>query len=101
MRFLLALLGLSVLAFFVASAGSVVCEKGSKWHDGCNLCTCGNGNAACTRMRCAPGKLPSKPWCENGSKWKPDGCNWCTCDQKIAKCTKKLCPWLDEKRSSK
>ncbi|XP_018012677.1 U-reduvitoxin-Pr11a-like [Hyalella azteca] len=92
MRFLHALLGLSVLAFFVTTAGSVVCESGSKWYDGCNLCTCVNRSAACSHVQCAPGNLRGKPWCANGSKWMPDGCNWCSCYNKIARCSRKLCP---------
>ncbi|XP_018012676.1 U-reduvitoxin-Pr11a [Hyalella azteca] len=93
MRFLLALLGLSVLAFFVASADYdryVDCKDGSVWYDGCNTCFCYNRIAACTKKACPPGRC-GKPLCKNGSKWKAVGADWCTCVNKKPKCTKKPC----------
>lgn len=63
-----------------------VCEEGDKKQadDGCNTCTCSDGEWACTELAC------EEPACEEGEEKQVD-CNTCTCSEGAWGCTKVAC----------
>lgn len=66
------------------SAGDAVCQMGDTKPagDGCNTCSCADGEWACTEKACGD------PVCEDGdTKPAEDGCNTCSCDQGQWACT--------------
>lgn len=65
------------------SAGDLVCEEGETKpaEDGCNTCTCADGDWACTEKACADE-------CVDGeTKPAGDGCNTCGCVDGMWACT--------------
>ena len=62
--------------------------------DGCNTCTCSNGNVACTEKACLPKgcKYNGKEYKDGDTFPSTDGCNTCTCSKGNVGCTKKACP---------
>merc|ERR1719445_1614506 len=71
----------------------------SSWFDGCNTCTCNNGElGACTMKWCFTQEEPrclDEPdigECQSDCTSWFDGCNTCTCEEgKIGMCTMKWC----------
>ncbi|MDC0666736.1 DUF4215 domain-containing protein [Nannocystis radixulma] len=71
--------------------GDLTCQDGDTKDadDGCNTCTCHDGEWGCTLKACADD-------CEDGeTKPDPDGCNTCTCHDGGWACTEKACPTTD------
>ncbi len=72
----------------------VTYDSGGSWmgDDGCNICTCRNGNVGCTRMACKPCHYKGGVTKQSGDSWKaPDGCNKCSCTNGLTMCTLKTC----------
>jgi hypothetical protein len=70
----------------VAGTGGTgpLCKPGPS-PDGCNECTCVNGQLVCTDRACP------EPACKDGET-KFDGCNNCWCSAGAWACTRKACP---------
>merc|ERR1712000_402908 len=74
-----------------------VCDGGSVTApDGCNTCTCLNGQmSACTEKAC----VTPKPQCVDGETTN-DGCNSCSCVNGRMACTLRYCPPSSSSTSS-
>ncbi|MFH2019515.1 MAG: hypothetical protein ABII80_02800 [bacterium] len=76
--------------------------------DGCNSCSCQNGNVSCTVMACEENYMPDEdpidPYASdlscyyNGVTYQAgegfqdtDSCNWCSCDDGEVACTTMAC----------
>jgi len=78
------------------------------WFDGCNICTCIDGEIEmCTEMACTPEQM-EKPRCTDEKpddicpmdcvEWF-DGCNTCSCENgKLGACTEMFCEVKEEPR---
>jgi hypothetical protein len=80
------------------------CQQGDQKpaDDGCNTCTCADGQWACTEMACADsdsmsgGVTGDAPACEDGEQMPAgDGCNTCTCLEGQWACTQIGCDDTD------
>ena len=71
-----------------------MCQDGEtkKAPDGCNDCTCVDGDWACTDKACNDEGPDPEPECQDGDMMPaPDGCNDCTCYMGQWACTEKGC----------
>lgn len=61
--------------------------------DGCNTCTCIDGEWGCTLLGCGSDDGAPPPVCEDGDMMPaPDGCNTCECLDGAWACTDVACP---------
>jgi hypothetical protein len=73
--------------------GALDCQNGDTKpsDDGCNTCSCLDGEWACTEKACE-GQSSGPVQCEEGAMMPdPDGCNTCTCINGGWACTAQLC----------
>jgi hypothetical protein len=92
----MAVLAALFAAFGLAGCPSESCKdgnrtfaEGSHWtcSDGCNSCSCDDGETTSTLMACAgpPGESAGKLRCLNGSEWVAHGTTW-NCDDRCCEC---------------
>jgi cysteine-rich repeat protein len=60
--------------------------------DGCNTCSCVDGEWACTEEACTDEDAPPAECEEGDEKPDPDGCNTCSCYEGAWACTQIGCP---------